>query len=230
MFWVDGYADMYQEINGFESTVYTPEGEKTAWISMKPTTRAAYDLSMRENTIDGIITMDGLDKLKSGYIYILKDDPLNKYFIQTLSKWEQQLRTLNFNAIRCNCTVTVQRKGFEDDDAAEETWIDIYKDVDASISFTLNDSKNFNAGFENATYNVVQMPMWEFVEEEDEEGNVKMVEKPRRVEANDRLVVKSNFFSNVVGNEFDCQIAVESVDNYGISGTIKVQGTQEMRV
>ena len=76
MFWVDGYADMYQEINGFESTVYTLDGEKTAWISMKPTTRAAYDLSMRENTIDGIITMDGLDKLKSGYIYILKDDPL----------------------------------------------------------------------------------------------------------------------------------------------------------
>jgi len=229
MAWIDGYADKYQEENGFEAIVYTKDGEKEAWISMKPTTRAAYDLSMRENTIDGIITMNEIEKLKAGYIYILKADPYNKYFIQTLSKWEQQLRTININAIRCNCTVTVQRKGFADDEA-EKSWINIYEDVDAEISLKLNDSKNFNAGFENATYKVVQMPMWEFVEEEDEEGNVIIVERAREIRENDRLVVKSNFFSKIVGNEIpDCEIEVESVDNFGISGTIRAQGTQEMR-
>lgn len=221
MFWIDGYADKYQVLNGFEADVQFPKEIKKAWLSMKPTTRAAYDLSMRENTIDGLITMEpeDLSKLKAGYIYSTKEDENNMYFIQTISKWETQIKSLNFNAIKCNCKVTIQRKGFEDD-TSEESWIDIYKDVPASVSRTLSDSKNFNAGFENTTYAVVQMPIWEFVE--DEEGNI--VENFREVLPNDKVIITSN-----KSDELYYDIAVESVDNVGVSGQIKLQGTQDMR-
>lgn len=219
MFWKDPFADKYQKIEGFQARVVTPKGVERAWISMKPTTRAAYDLSMRENTIDGLITMDDLSKIKSGYIYTLLEDPGNTYFIQTLSKWQTQSKSLDFNAIRCNCKITVQRKGFADD-TAEKSWIDIYKDVDASVSLKTNDSKNFNAGLENATYQTVQIPMWEFVKDD----NSRVVEKAREVKVNDRIIIVSNISEDIIA-----EIAVESVDNIGVSGTIKAQGTQEMR-
>lgn len=228
MYWVDYYADKYQKINGFKATVHTVDGEEEAWISLKPTTRAAYDLSMRENSIDGLITMEDISKLKSGYTYFTDKDPDNLYFIQTLSKWETQPKSKDFNAIRCNCKVTIQRKGFvedEDEIVSEEQWVDIYKDVPASMSNTLSDSKNFNAGFEVSTIKIIQMPMWEFVEEEDEDGNIKIVEKARLVKENDKVIVTSD-----VSDELVCEIHVESVDNFGISGTVKFQGTQDMRI
>lgn len=228
MYWVDYYADKYQKINGFKATVHTVDGEEEAWISLKPTTRAAYDLSMRENSIDGLITMEDISKLKSGYTYFTDKDPDNLYFIQTLSKWETQPKSKNFNAIRCNCKVTIQRKGFvedEDEIVSEEQWVDIYKDVPASMSNTLSDSKNFNAGFEVSTIKIIQMPMWEFVEEEDEDGNIKTTEKARLVKENDKVIVTSD-----VSDELVCEIHVESVDNFGISGTVKFQGTQDMRI
>lgn len=224
MYWIDSYADKYQKINGFEANINTFEGEKKAWISMKPTTRAAYDLSMRENTIDGLITMDDIECLKSGYTYYLKQDPNNLYFIQTLSKWETQKKSKNFNAIRCNCKVTIQRKGFKEDNP-EEQWIDIYKDVPASFSNTLSDSKNFNAGFEVTTIKIIQLPMWEFIEEEDENGEIKRIEKARVIKENDKVIV-----TNDLSEDLKCEIHVESVDNFGISGTVKLQGTQDMRI
>ena len=224
MYWIDSYADKYQKINGFEANINTFEGEKEAWISMKPTTRAAYDLSMRENTIDGLITMDDIECLKSGYTYYLKEDPNNLYFIQTLSKWETQPKSKNFNAIRCNCKVTIQRKGFKEDNP-EEQWIDIYKDVPASFSNTLSDSKNFNAGFEVTTIKIIQLPMWEFIEEEDENGEIKRIEKARVIKENDKVIV-----TNDLSEDLKCEIHVESVDNFGISGTVKLQGTQDMRI
>lgn len=221
MFYIDGYADKYQKLNGFEVKVKTSEGDKIGHISMKPTTRAAYDLSMRENTVDGLITMDEIEKLKSGYLYTIKEDPSNIYFIQTLSLWEQQLKTKNFNAIRCNCKITVRRKGFEDD-MAEESWIEVYKDVYASISETLSDSKNFNAGFEVTTIKVIQLPIWQ-IETDEETGEI--TEKVREIKENDSIEVK-----NLISNDLICYIHVESVDNFGISGTIKLQGTQDMRI
>lgn len=228
MYWVDYYADKYQKINGFKATVHTVDADEEAWISLKPTTRAAYDLSMRENSIDGLITMEDISKLKSGYTYFTDKDPDNLYFIQTLSKWETQPKSKDFNAIRCNCKVTIQRKGFvedEDEIVSEEQWVDVYKDVPASMSNTLSDSKNFNAGFEVSTIKIIQMPMWEFVEEEDEDGNIKVVEKARLVKENDKVIVTSD-----VSDELVCEIHVESVDNFGISGTVKFQGTQDMRI
>ena len=228
MRWKDPYADKYQKASGFESEVYTVEGPKKAWISLKPTTRAAYDLSMRENSIDGLITMDELDKLKSGYLYTTQEYPKDLFFIQTLSKWETQSKSLNFNALLTNCTVTIQRKGFKEDDEEDisvEQWIDVYKDVPACIGITLSDSKNFNAGFEVTTIKVVQMPIWEFVDEEDEEGNVKVVEKARVVKENDKVILTSK-----VSSDLNCEIHVESVDNFGISGVVKFQGTQDMRI
>lgn len=213
MYWKDPYADKYQKANGFKATIETIKGKITAWISMKPTTRAAYDLSMRENTIDGIITMDDLSLLKPGYMYTLDEDKKSRYFIQTLSKWETQEKTLNFNAIRCNCKVTILRKEFQD-------WVEVYKDIDASVSTTLTDSKNFNAGFEDATYYVIQLPIIGF--KTDEENN--KVEFLREIKANDKAIIQSDFNEKLI-----YEVAVESVNNIGISGTVKLQGTQEMR-
>lgn len=218
MIYRDGYIDKYQVLNGFEAEVNTVEGPKRAYISMKPTTRAAYDLSMRENTVDGLITMDKIEKLKAGYTYRLKEDPKSLYFIQTLSLWETQINTINFNAIRCNCKVTIQRKLYNEETMQDE-WTDIYKDVEASISETLQESKNFNSGFEVCTIKTVQMPM---IELKSEKG--KRTESIRKVFENDKAIVKSDLDDSLM-----CEIAIESVDNFGINGTLKFQGTQEMR-
>ena len=141
------------------------------------------------------------------------------YFIQTLSLWETQLKTANFNAIRCNCKVTIKRQLYNEETMRDE-WTDIYTDVDASISETLQESKNFNSGFEVCTIKVIQMPMIEIKEDE----NGQKTESIRKVYENDKAIVTSYLDNNLI-----CEIAIESADNFGVSGTLKFQGTQEMR-
>lgn len=221
MAYIDGYAHLYQQLNGFEVTVETPKGNKKAYISPTPTTRAAYDLAMRENSIQGIITMDDIKDLKSGYVYTLKRDKDEIYFIQTLSMWEAQLKTRNFNAAKCNCLATVKRRGFKDD-LSEEEWIEIYKDVPAYIDNTLSESKNFNAGFEVSTLMKLQLPIWEIYKDEE---TGKKVEKPRIVQANDTIFVQS-----LISEDVTEEIHVESVDNLSISGAVFIQGTPDMRI
>ena len=64
MSYYDAYADKYQKINGFKIFVKASNNrEYEGYLSLKPSTRSTYDIAMRDATIDGLITMDEIDKL-----------------------------------------------------------------------------------------------------------------------------------------------------------------------
>lgn len=210
--YIDAYSEMYQRINGFEVTILSNPTNKKAFLSMKPTTRAAYDLSMRENSVDGIITMDNIKSdLKAGNLFYINEDPSNIYIIQSCSYWEQQPNTRNINAVRTNCMVDILRLGYSED-TGDNAWIKVYEGINGFISELLKDSKNFNSGFEVATVKSVQIPKI------DIDGKV------RSLSENDRIVVK-----NLSYNTLECLIQVESVDNFGVEGVVRLQGTQDIR-
>lgn len=213
MQWIDAYATMYQKANGFPVTILAKPNNKKGYLSMKPTTRAAYDLSMRENSIDGIITVDDITtQIQAGDVFFLNTDPTNIYIIQTCSYWEQQPDTRNINAIKVNCLVNIQRYGFKDETSTKEEWYDVYQNVYGFISEVLKDSKNFNAGMEIATVKSVQIPKL------DINKNMYMVQE------NDRILV-----SNLLDLNYKIKIQIESMDSFGVQGVIRLQGTQDIR-
>lgn len=213
MQWIDVYATMYQKANGFPVTILAKPNNKKGYLSMKPTTRAAYDLSMRENSIDGIITVDDITtQIQAGNVFFLNTDPTNIYIIQTCSYWEQQPDTRNINAIKVNCLVNIQRYGFKDETSTKEEWYDVYQNVYGFISEVLKDSKNFNAGMEIATVKSVQIPKL------DINKNMYMVQE------NDRILV-----SNLLDLNYKIKIQIESMDSFGVQGVIRLQGTQDIR-
>lgn len=213
MQWIDVYATMYQKANGFPVTILAKPNNKKGYLSMKPTTRAAYDLSMRENSIDGIITVDDITtQIQAGDVFFLNTDPTNIYIIQTCSYWEQQPDTRNINAIKVNCLVNIQRYGFKDETSTKEEWYDVYQNVYGFISEVLKDSKNFNAGMEIATVKSVQIPKL------DINKNMYMIQE------NDRILV-----SNLLDLNYKIKIQIESMDSFGVQGVIRLQGTQDIR-
>lgn len=212
MQWIDPYSKLYQIDNGFLITVLSEPTNKKAYLSMKPTTRAAYDMSMRENTIDGIITMEENFDLKAGNIFFLNDNPTDYYIMQTCSYWEQQPDTRNINATRVNCLVTVQRRDFNDENFEKEEWVNIYENIYGYISETLKDSKNFNAGLEVATLKTIQIPKFN------------LQNKFYYIKETDKIIV-----CDIKDVNLKTEIFAESVDSFGIQGIIRVQGTQDMR-
>lgn len=213
MYWVDAYSEKYQRTNGFPVTILSRPNNFKAFLSMKPTTRAAYDLSMRENSIDGIITLDKVQKnLKAGQRFYINTDRDNLYIIQTCSYWEQQPNTRNINAVRSNCTVSVQRYGFKNEDSVEEEWYDLYTDIDGYISETLKESKNFDAGFEVDTWKNIQIPQFD------------IDNKYYDVKETDRFIVKGRLRKEPI-----LEVYAESVDMFGIDGIIRIMGTLDIR-
>jgi hypothetical protein len=212
MQWVDPYSKLYQIANGFPVTILSNPENKKAYLSMKPTTRAAYDMSMRENSIDGIITMKDKFDLKAGNMFYLDEEPTGIYILQSCCLWEQQPDSRNVNAIKTNCFIDIQRYGYKDETSEIEEWYNVHENVRANISETLSDSKNFNAGFEVTTYKIVQIPRF------DIDNNFYDVQE------NDRVVV-----TNLANLELNAKIQIESLDNFGIDGIIRIQGTQDMR-
>lgn len=213
MYWIDAYSEKYQKVNGFPVTILSKPNNLKAYLSMKPTTRAAYDLSMRENSIDGIMTLDNVQKnLKAGQRFYINTNPNNLYIIQTCSYWEQQPNTRNINAVRSNCIVSIQRYGFKDETSEKEEWYDLYTNIDGYISETLKDSKNFDAGFEVDTWKTVQIPQFDI--------NNNFYE----VKETDRLIVANRLDKNRY-----VEVYAESVDMFGINGIIRVMGTLDIR-
>lgn len=213
MVWIDAYSEKYQRANGFPVTILSKPNNFKAFLSLKPTTRAAYDLSMREDSIDGIITLNNVQRnLKAGQEFYINTAPNDIYIIQTCSYWEQQPNTRNINAVRSNCIVSIQRYGFKDETSTKEEWYDLYTDIDGYISETLKESKNFDAGFEVDTWKNVQIPQFNI---DDEFYDVK---------ERDRIVVYSRLDKNR-----KLEIYAESVDMFGVNGVIRIMGTLDIR-
>lgn len=209
--YLDGYAHLYQKINGFKIRIKAPNNtELKGYLSLEPSTRSTYDIAMRDATINGLITMDNIDKLKPGQIFYKESVPDELFILQSMNKNEFQKNTKNINAVKQNCFVTVQRKGYNEDTGNEE-YMDIYSDLISFVSMQNKDSKNFAAGIEDTTNINIQIP------KRDIDDNL------YRIHNEDRIILKN------LQKDLEKEVKVESIDDFGVPGVIRIYGTYDTR-
>lgn len=209
--YLDGYAHLYQKINGFKIRIKAPNNtELKGYLSLEPSTRSTYDIAMRDATINGLITMDNIDKLKPGQIFYKESVPDELFILQSMNKNEFQKNTKNINAVKQNCFVTVQRKEYNEDTGNEE-YMDIYSDLIAFVSMQNKDSKNFAAGIEDTTNINIQIP------KRDIDDNL------YRIHNEDRIILKN------LQKDLEKEVKVESIDDFGVPGVTRIYGTYDTR-
>lgn len=207
--YLDPYADKYQKMNGFKIIILKEEGINNleGYISFEPSTRSTYDMAMRDATIDGILTMDEIDKVKPGNLFYKNVDPSNIFIIQSVNKGEQQRDTRNINAIKVNSSIDLKRLEYNEETGMEE-YQTIYENVISFVSVQNKEQKNFNAGTEDNTILNIQIPIFD------------LSEKYYEVLFNDRIILKGNF---------ERTLRVESIDEFGVPGVIRMQCTFDTR-
>ena len=209
--YLDGYAHLYQKINGFKIRIKAPNNtELSGYLSLEPSTRSTYDIAMRDATINGLVTMDDIEKLKPGQIFYKESVPDELFILQSMNKNEFQKNTKNINAVKQNCFVTVQRKGYNEDTGNEE-YMDIYTDLISFVSMQNKDSKNFAAGIEDCTNINIQIP------KRDIDDNL------YRIHNEDRIILKN------LQKDLEKEVKVESIDDFGVPGVIRIYGTYDTR-
>ena len=88
--YLDGYAHLYQKINGFKIKIKAPNNtELKGYLSLEPSTRSTYDIAMRDATINGLITMDNIEDLKPGQIFYKESVPDELFILQSMNKNER---------------------------------------------------------------------------------------------------------------------------------------------
>ena len=209
--YLDGYAHLYQKINGFKIKIKAPNNtELKGYLSLEPSTRSTYDIAMRDATINGLITMNDIEKLKPGQIFYKESVPDELFILQSMNKNEFQKNTKNINAVKQNCFVTVQRKQYNDETEQEE-YMDIYSDLISFVSMQNKDSKNFAAGIEDTTNINIQIP------KRDIDDNL------YRIHNEDRIILKN------LQKDLEKEVKVESIDDFGVPGVIRIYGTYDTR-
>lgn len=209
--YLDGYAHLYQKINGFKIRIKAPNNtELKGYLSLEPSTRSTYDIAMRDATINGLVTMDDIEKLKPGQIFYKESVPDELFILQSMNKNEFQKNTKNINAVKQNCFVTVQRKEYNEDTGNEE-YMDIYSDLVSFVSMQNKDSKNFAAGIEDTTNINIQIP------KRDIDDNL------YRIHNEDRIILKN------LQKDLEKEVKVESIDDFGVPGVIRIYGTYDTR-
>lgn len=211
MFWVDGYADLYQKIQGFEIVILEKDKNLEAYLSFEQSTRSTYDIAMRDATIDGLVTMKDISKLKVSQIFYKKVQPDELFIVQSVNKSEQQPKSKNINAIKQNSFVTILRKQY-DSEFKKEVYKPIYENIISFISIQNKDEKNFNPGIEDNTVLNIQIPKKDFVN--DVVYDVKNL---------DRIIIQD--FSKTRKDE----VKIESIDAYGVPGVFRIQGVFDTR-
>ena len=207
----EAYAHIYQKMEGFKIKIKVSSTEEiTGYLSLNPSTRSTYDIAMRDATIDGLITMDDIKRLKPGQIFYREINPNEIFILQSVNQFEMQFYTRNINAIKQNSTVTIQRLGY-DEKTGEETYQDVYTDVISFVTMELRDEKNFQPGVEDETRISLQIP------KRDLDGNLYVLNN------GDRFIL-SNLEKDMVR-----KVKIESIDEYGVPGVIRIFGTYETR-
>ena len=209
--YLDGYAHLYQKINGFKIRIKAPNNtELKGYLSLEPSTRSTYDIAMRDATINGLVTMDDIEKLKPGQIFYKESVPDELFILQSMNKNEFQKNTKNINAVKQNCFVTVQRNQYNEETEREE-YMDIYSDLVSFVSMQNKDSKNFAAGIEDTTNINIQIP------KRDIDDNL------YRIHNEDRIILKN------LQKDLEKEVKVESIDDFGVPGVIRIYGTYDTR-
>lgn len=207
----EAYAHIYQKMQGFKIDVKVSSTETlVGYLSLKPSTRSTYDIAMRDATIDGLITMDEIEKLKPGQIFHKENNPNEIFILQSVNEFEMQFYTRSINAIKQNSTVTIQRLSY-DEEKKEETYQAVYSDVISFVTMELRDEKNFQPGVEDETRISLQIP------KRDLDGNLYVLNNGDR------------FILNNLEKDLSRRIKIESIDEYGVPGIIRIFGTYETR-
>ena len=207
----EAYAHIYQKMQGFKINVKVSSNEiLTGYLSLKPSTRSTYDIAMRDATIDGLITMDEIEKLKPGEIFYKENNPNEIFILQSVNEFEMQFYTRSINAIKQNSTVTIKRLSY-DKEKGEETYQDVYTDIISFVTMELRDEKNFQPGVEDETRISLQIP------KRDLDGNLYVLNN------GDRFILSN------LEKDLSKRIKIESIDEYGVPGVIRIFGTYETR-
>lgn len=212
MYWVDGYADLYQKINGFKIVILGKDNNNLdAYLSMKQSTRSTYDIAMRDATIDGLVTMDDISLLKPSQLFYKEVDPTSIFIIQAVNKLEQQEKSKNINAIKQNSFVTVLRKQYSKEQK-KELYLPVYEEIISFVSLQNKDERNFTPGTEDNTVINIQIPRIDFVN--DIIFDVKV---------QDRILLQD------FGKTRKENVKIESIDAYGVPGVLRIQGVFDTR-
>lgn len=209
----DPYANLYQEIAGFKIKIFAPKKKfLEGYLSLTPSTRSTYDIAMRDATIDGLITMkaDDIDLLKPSQIFYKEEYPDELFILQSVNTFEHQYYTRNINAIKQNSLASVQRCIYNEE-TGENEYTTIYEDLISFITMQNKDEKNFQAGTEDNTVLSIQVP------KRDIEG------KTYDIQTGDRIIVRDT------QNNLSRKIKIESVDEFGVQGVIRIFGTYDTR-
>lgn len=207
----EAYAHIYQKMEGFKIKIKVSSTEEiTGYLSLNPSTRSTYDIAMRDATIDGLITMDDIKRLKPGQIFYREINPNEIFILQSVNQFEMQFYTRNINAIKQNSTVTIQRLGY-DEKIGEETYQDVYTDIISFVTMELRDEKNFQPGVEDETRISLQIP------KRDLDGNLYVLNNE------DRFILSN------LEKDMARKVKIESIDEYGVPGVIRIFGTYETR-
>lgn len=207
----DAYAHLYQKMEGFKIKIYAPDNKLLdGYLSLKPSTRSTYDIAMRDATIDGLITMDNIEKLEPSQIFYRENIPNEKFILQSVNEFEFQQITRNINAIKQNSFVTVQRKLFNDE-LGKEKYTNIYEELISFVTMQSKDEKNFAAGIEDNTVVNIQIPK--------KDVNKVIYD----VRTGDRIILKD------LTDAMQKKVKVESVNAFGVPGVVMIYGTFDTR-
>ena len=207
----EAYAHIYQKMEGFKIKVLQPNNKTLqGYLSLTPSTRSTYDIAMRDATIDGLITMDNIEKLEPSQIFYKENNPNELFILQSVNEFEMQKITRNINAIKQNSYITVKRKGLNEE-TGEEEYLTIYDNLVSFVSMLNKDEKNFAAGIEDNTNINIQIPK-------------RNINKEMYILKNgDRIILKN------LKKDYEQEVKVESLDAFGVPGIIKIFGTYETR-
>jgi len=207
----DAYAKKYQKKAGFKIHIQASENKDyLGYLSLKPSTRSTYDIAMRDATIDGLVTMDEINRLKAGQIFYRETQPNELFILQSVNEFEQQKDTRSINAIKQNSFTTIQRKQYNEE-TGENEYMDIYEDVISFVTMQSKDGKNFAAGIEDNTILTIQIPKF------DREEN-KYIAK-----VEDRVILKD------LGKDITREVKIESVNEFSVPGVVVMSGTFDTR-
>lgn len=207
----DAYAHLYQKMEGFKIKIFAPNNKKLiGYLSLKPSTRSTYDIAMRDATIDGLITMDKILELKPSQLFYKENNPNEIFILQSVNEFEFQKNTRNINAIKQNSFTTIQRRKYNEKTNQEE-YMDIYTDLISFVTMVNRDEKNFAPGIEDNTQISIQIPKRD------------INEKMYLVENADRIIL------NDIKGDISRKIKIESIDEYGVPGVIRIFGTYDTR-
>lgn len=207
----DAYAHLYQKMEGFKIKIIGKDDTfLQGYLSAEQSTRSTYDMAMRDATIDGLITMDEIDKLKPSSIFFKEVSPNELFILQSVNQQEFQKNTRNISAIKQNCFITVQRKKY-DEEKAKELYKNVYEDLIGFVSITNKDEKNFAAGIEDTTNINMQIP------KRDIDEVIYLIENQ------DRIILSN------LKKDISKKVKVESIDSFGVPGVIRIYGTFDTR-